>query len=55
MTVVTNTRRKRKRKVSIIPRFGASSIAFEIALVRMMLNVQGSSEKRQRRIAGAAK
>ena len=39
-------RRPRKRKPTITPRFGTSSIALEISLVRMAIEVQKELEKK---------
>lgn len=52
MTVLDKTRRKRKRKPTISPRFGDSSIAFEIALVRMALKQKETLYKKQIKVAG---
>ena len=42
-----NNRRKRRRKPTLTPRFGPSSVALEIGLLRMALEVQREQEKKQ--------
>lgn len=43
-----HNRRKRRRKPTLTPRFGSSSLALEIGLVRMALEAQREFEKKQR-------
>ncbi len=44
---LNNMRRKRKRKPTLTPRFGGSSIALEIGLLRMALEVQREAEREE--------
>ncbi len=44
----TNNRRKRRRKATLTPRFGSSSVALEIGLIRMAIEEQRQMEKRLR-------
>ena len=45
--LVNNARRKRRRKPTVTPRFGSSSIALEIGLLRMALDAQREFEKKE--------
>lgn len=40
-----NARRRRRRKPTFTPRFGSSSIALEIGLLRLALEAQREAEK----------
>ena len=42
-----NIRRKRRRRPTITPRFGAGSIALELGLLRLTLESQRELEKRE--------
>lgn len=42
-----NSRRKRKRRPTFTPRFGSSTIAFEIGLLRMTLDMTRDLEKKE--------
>ena len=42
-----NPRRKRKRRPTFTPRFGSSSIALEIGLLRMTLDMARELEKKE--------
>jgi hypothetical protein len=42
-------RRPRKRKPTITPRFGSSTIALEISLIRMAIEVQREELKKENR------
>jgi hypothetical protein len=44
---VNNNRRKRKRKPTMNPRFGPGSLAFEIGLIRISLDVTKESEDKE--------
>ena len=46
-TTNNNTRRKRRRKPTLTPRFGDNSVAFEIGLIRMSLEVQKEVQKEE--------
>ena len=41
-----NNRRRRRRKPTLTPRFGQSSLALEIGLIRMALEAQREYEKK---------
>ena len=45
--LTTNTRRKRRRKPTLTPRFGSSTIALEIGLIRLALEAQREFEKKE--------
>ena len=47
--IVKTTRRKRRRRPTMTPRFGSSTIALEIGLVRMTLDMQRDIEKKESR------
>ena len=42
-----HTRRKRRRKPTMTPRFGPTSIAFEIGLLRLTLGMERELEQKQ--------
>lgn len=42
---LNTTRRKRKRKPTLTPRFGNSTVALEIGLIRLALEAQREIEK----------
>lgn len=42
-----NTRRKRKRRPTMNPRFGPSSIALELGLLRMTMDIYREQEKKE--------
>lgn len=42
-----SSRRKRKRRPTFTPRFGPASIAFEIGLLRMTLDMAREIEKKE--------
>ena len=42
---VRNNRRKRKRTPTLTPRFGAGSVALEIALIRQALDAQRNTDR----------
>ncbi len=45
--IVKTTRRKRRRKATLTPRFGSSTVALEIGLIRMTLDVIKEIEKKE--------
>lgn len=47
--IVNTTRRKRRRRPTMTPRFGTSTIALEIGLVRMTLDMQRELERKEER------
>lgn len=42
--IIKTTRRKRRRRPTMTPRFGSSSVALEIGLVRLTLDMQRELE-----------
>lgn len=42
-----NTRRRRRRKPTLTPRFGPTSVALEIGLLRLALEAQREAERRE--------
>ncbi len=48
MQTNNSVRRKRRRKPTMTPRFGSSSIALEIGLIRLTLDMQRELEKKER-------
>ena len=47
--IVKTTRRKRRRRPTMTPRFGGSTIALEIGLVRLTLDMPREIEKKESR------
>lgn len=47
-----NTRRKRRRKPTMTPRFGPSSVALEIGLLRLALEAQRDFEREESKREG---
>lgn len=45
--LINNARRKRRRKPTLTPRFGSSTIALEIGLIRLALEAQREFEKKE--------
>lgn len=49
MTIIINkNRRRRKRRPTLTPRFGSSSVALEIGLIRMAVELQKEEAKKER-------
>ena len=46
--IVNTSRRKRRRRPTLTPRFGTSTVALEIGLLRMTLDMQREFEKQER-------
>ena len=46
---VNDNRRKRRRKPTMTPRFGPTSIAFEIGLLRMTMGMQREMEEAEKK------
>jgi len=44
---INTTRRRRRRRPTLTPRFGSSSVAFEIGLLRLALESQRELEKKE--------
>ena len=42
------SRRKRRRKPTMTPRFGENSVAFEIGLIRLSMEVQREMEQKEK-------
>lgn len=47
--IVNTSRRRRRRRPTLTPRFGASTVALEIGLLRMTLDMQRELEKKEPR------
>jgi hypothetical protein len=45
MPTIDNNRRKRRRQPTVTPRFGSSSIALEIGLIRMAIEASKDLDK----------
>ena len=52
MQTSNNTRRKRKRKPTLTPRFGSSTVALEIGLIRMSIDAIREETQREQRKTG---
>ena len=48
---IVKTRRKKRRRPTLTPRFGPSSVALEIGLIRQTLDVTRDSDMKSRRKA----
>ena len=48
---INHNRRKRRRKPTMTPRFGPTSVAFEIGLLRLSLDVQRELEAAEKQQA----
>ncbi len=47
--IVKTTRRKRRRRPTMTPRFGTSTVALEIGLVRLTLDMQRELDRKDER------
>ena len=46
--IINTSRRKRRRKPTMTPRFGSSSVALEIGLLRLTIDMQKDLEQKER-------